>query len=120
MVTPLFVESHIFYSSIVHHGNGTEETVRWLTPHVLLSYYYYYLIIITIIIIIIIIIVIIMKVRQTFSDNGSGFSQSFSMNYKPWYGEEDQNNVLFVSVHGYGPRERGLEHLMPTAAFYPG
>jgi len=25
-----------------------------------------------------------------------------------------------VSVHGYGPRERGLEDLMPHAAFYPG
>lgn len=40
--------------------------------------------------------------------------------YKPWHGEADPQNVLFVSVHGYGPRERGLEHLMPQAAFYPG
>jgi hypothetical protein len=23
-------------------------------------------------------------------------------------------------VHGYGPREKGLEHMMPMAAFYPG
>ena len=29
-------------------------------------------------------------------------------------------NVLFVSVHGYGPREEGMEHLMPGCAFYPG
>ena len=29
-------------------------------------------------------------------------------------------NVLFVSVHGYGPREEGMEHLMPHCAFYPG
>ena len=29
-------------------------------------------------------------------------------------------NVLFVSVHGYGPREEGMEHLMPGGAFYPG
>ena len=29
-------------------------------------------------------------------------------------------NVLFVSVHGYGPREQGMEHLMPHCAFYPG
>lgn len=41
-------------------------------------------------------------------------------NYKPWYGEQDPSNVMFVSVHGYGPRERGLEHLLPRAAFYPG
>lgn len=40
--------------------------------------------------------------------------------YKPWFDENDTNNVLFVSVHGYGPRERGLEYLMPAAAFYPG
>lgn len=41
-------------------------------------------------------------------------------NYKPWHGEQDASNVMFVSVHGYGPRERGLEHLLPRAAFYPG
>ncbi len=41
-------------------------------------------------------------------------------NYKPWYSEQDASNVMFVSVHGYGPRERGLEHLFPRAAFYPG
>lgn len=40
--------------------------------------------------------------------------------YKPWYSERDPSNVLFVSVHGYGPRERGLEHMLPMAAFYPG
>lgn len=40
--------------------------------------------------------------------------------YKPWFGEQDPGNVLFVSVHGYGPRERGLEHMLPMAAFYPG
>lgn len=40
--------------------------------------------------------------------------------YKPWHSEQDSNNVMFVSVHGYGPRERGLEHMLPMAAFYPG
>ena len=40
--------------------------------------------------------------------------------YKPWHGADDPRNVLFVSVHGYGPRERGLEKYMPQAAFYPG
>jgi hypothetical protein len=40
--------------------------------------------------------------------------------YKPWYGYDDAENVLFVSVHGYGPRARELEYAMPAAAFYPG
>lgn len=40
--------------------------------------------------------------------------------YKPWFDQEDSSNVLFVSVHGFGARERGLEFLMPKSAFYPG
>jgi hypothetical protein len=40
--------------------------------------------------------------------------------YKPWFSENDPENVLFVSVHGYGPRSRGLEALFPMASFYPG
>jgi hypothetical protein len=40
--------------------------------------------------------------------------------YKPWFGANDCDNVLFVSVHGYGPRARGLEYLFPASAFYPG
>jgi hypothetical protein len=40
--------------------------------------------------------------------------------FKPWFGFDDHKNVFFVSVHGYGPRESGLEHLMPHVAFYPG
>ncbi len=48
------------------------------------------------------------------------FGQVQAPRYKPWFGEDDPGNVLFVSVHGYGPRERGLEHMLPMAAFYPG
>ena len=48
------------------------------------------------------------------------FGVFYSTKYKPWFSENDSENVLFVSVHGYGPRERGLESLMPQAAFYPG
>jgi hypothetical protein len=43
-----------------------------------------------------------------------------TVTYKPWHSERDPSNVMFVSVHGYGPRERGLEHMLPMAAFYPG
>ncbi len=35
--------------------------------------------------------------------------------YKPWLNERDAEEVLFVSVHGYGGR-----NLMGQGAFYPG
>eukprot|EP00597_Dinobryon_sp_UTEXLB2267_P005378 CAMPEP_0170065406 /NCGR_PEP_ID=MMETSP0019_2-20121128/5506_1 /TAXON_ID=98059 /ORGANISM="Dinobryon sp., Strain UTEXLB2267" /LENGTH=560 /DNA_ID=CAMNT_0010272269 /DNA_START=242 /DNA_END=1921 /DNA_ORIENTATION=- len=76
----------------VHHGNGTEETVRWLRPS--------------------------LETAPVVSD--LCFGQLSAPFYKPWLGRDDPDNVMFVSVHGYGPRERGLEHLMPLAAFYPG
>jgi acetoin utilization deacetylase AcuC-like enzyme len=76
----------------VHHGNGTEETVRWLQP----------------------------VLEEAELRNDLCFGKLYSAQYKPWLGEDDSSNVLFVSVHGYGPRERGLEHLFPSAAFYPG
>jgi acetoin utilization deacetylase AcuC-like enzyme len=76
----------------VHHGNGTEETIRWLKPGVDMQ-----------------------SVTQAHS-----FGTLMTPRYKPWYDGDDANNVLFVSVHGYGPREQGLEYMMPRAAFYPG
>ena len=76
----------------VHHGNGTEETVRWLVPGV--------------------------DTHETITV--TGFGTSYTPRFKPWHDAWDARNVLFVSVHGYGPREEGLEHLMPAAAFYPG
>lgn len=76
----------------VHHGNGTEETVRWLSP----------------------------SLETTKMVTPYGFGEVQTPRYKPWYDKEDASNVLFVSVHGYGPRERRLAHLMPQAAFYPG
>jgi acetoin utilization deacetylase AcuC-like enzyme len=76
----------------VHHGNGTEETIRWLTPG-----------------------------NDELEILNSNFFGSLQQpRYKPWLDENDHNNVLFVSVHGYGPREKGLEEMMPQAAFYPG
>lgn len=77
----------------VHHGNGTEETIRWLKPTV-------------------------KRVSQDLG--GFGFGEACFPQYKPWHDEHDTENVLFVSVHGYGPQERGLEHLFPRGAFYPG
>jgi acetoin utilization deacetylase AcuC-like enzyme/ankyrin repeat protein len=76
----------------VHHGNGTEETIRWLKP----------------------------GVDDVGLQDLSCFGSLAMPRYKPWFDSDDTDNVLFVSVHGYGPRERGLEHLMPQAAFYPG
>lgn len=52
--------------------------------------------------------------------NEVSFGTIQSPRYKPWFDFNDSNNVFFVSVHGYGPRELGLEHLMPRVAFYPG
>lgn len=50
----------------------------------------------------------------------TSFNSHTTFLHQPWFSERDAENVLFVSVHGYGPRERGLEDLMPHAAFYPG
>jgi hypothetical protein len=51
---------------------------------------------------------------------GDCFGSMQMPRYKPWLDGRDSDNVLFVSVHGFGPREKGMEHLMPQAAFYPG
>jgi hypothetical protein len=80
--------------SDVHHGNGTEETVRWLRPSV--------------------------ETTPISGSTGEVMGLMQSLAYKPWHSERDAANVMFVSVHGYGPRERGLEHMLPMAAFYPG
>ena len=148
----------------MHHGNGTEETIRWLSPG--------------------------LETSEVVTP--MGFGTLSAPRYKPWYGENDAGecdvlcihvymytktycgirssflptclchcckfinvvlalqvssglfnyltlkhihtplsltpttphihteNVLFVSVHGYGPREEGMDHLMPACAFYPG
>lgn len=52
--------------------------------------------------------------------HGFVFGQLFAPRFKPWHDFQDSQNVLFVSVHGYGPRDRELEEMMPQAAFYPG
>jgi acetoin utilization deacetylase AcuC-like enzyme len=77
----------------VHHGNGTEQTVKNLRPNV---------------------------EKISINDPLGLFGSLCLPQYKPWRDEHDAENVLFVSVHGYGPPQRGLEHAFPAAAFYPG
>lgn len=89
---PLSIILHL--CTDVHHGNGTEETVRWLKPSV--------------------------EATPIKGAGGEVLGLMQSLSYKPWHSERDASNVMFVSVHGYGPRERGLEHMLPMAAFYPG
>mmetsp|Transcript_19939 Transcript_19939/g.32526 ORF Transcript_19939/g.32526 Transcript_19939/m.32526 type:complete len:574 (+) Transcript_19939:207-1928(+) len=64
----------------VHHGNGTEEIVRQLTPVVEHA-----------------------MIRTPFAVGGLHAST-----YKPWLDENDINEVFFASTHGYGPRDRQL------------
>ncbi len=64
----------------VHHGNGTEEIVRQLTPNVEHA-----------------------DIRTPFAVGGLQAST-----YKPWLDENDMNDVFFASTHGYGPRDRQL------------
>ena len=82
----------IFFFLDVHHGNGTEEIVRLLAP----------------------------RVEKCAIQCDIAFGSLMTHTYKPWFSENDPENVLFVSVHGYGPRSRGLEALFPMASFYPG
>ena len=61
----------------VHHGNGTEETVRWLRPGT--------------------------DVTPILCDHS--FGKVEVPRFKPWFSDNDTDNVLFVSVHGYGPKD---------------
>jgi len=60
----------------VHHGNGTEEIIRQLSPNVEKT-----------------------NIRMSFA---SGTFET--PKYKPWLDETDIDNVFFASAHGYGPR----------------
>ena len=64
----------------VHHGNGTEEIVRQLTPNVEHA-----------------------MIRTPFAVGGL-----HAPTFKPWLDENDVNEVFFASTHGYGPRDRQL------------
>ncbi|KAL7436727.1 hypothetical protein ACHAXM_008680 [Skeletonema potamos] len=76
----------------VHHGNGTEEIVRQLTPNIEHA-----------------------VVRTPFAVGAFHTSS-----YKPWLDENDINDVFFASTHGYGPRDRQLHPGMVQGGwFYP-
>ena len=57
----------------VHHGNGTEEIIRNLTPH------------------------------QSFLPLPSSWAPVSKCSYKPWLNETDHENVLFSSINLYSP-----------------
>jgi acetoin utilization deacetylase AcuC-like enzyme/ankyrin repeat protein len=74
----------------VHHGNGTEEIVRQLTP----------------------------STRTCTFETPYGTGSQVVHAYKPWRDDRDSENVFFCSVHGYGHKEEdGVQH---EAWFYPG
>jgi acetoin utilization deacetylase AcuC-like enzyme len=76
----------------VHHGNGTEEIIRQLTPNIEHAI-----------------------IRTPFAMGGLQTSS-----YKPWLDENDVNEVLFASTHGYGPRDRTIPlGAMQGGWFYP-
>ncbi|KAL3827158.1 hypothetical protein ACHAXA_006713 [Cyclostephanos tholiformis] len=76
----------------VHHGNGTEEIVRQLTPNVEHAI-----------------------IRTPFAVGGVQTST-----YKPWLNENDVNDVFFASTHGYGPRDNTVPHgAIQGGWFYP-
>ena len=76
----------------VHHGNGTEEIIRQLTPNIEHAI-----------------------IRTPFAMGGLQTSS-----YKPWLDENDVNEVLFASTHGYGPRDKTIPlGAMQGGWFYP-
>ena len=76
----------------VHHGNGTEEIVRQLTPNTEHA-----------------------VVRTPFAVGAFHTSS-----YKPWLDENDINDVFFASTHGYGPRDRQpIPGMVQGGWFYP-
>ena len=75
----------------VHHGNGTEEIIRQLTPVIEHA-----------------------MIRTPFAVGGL-----HSPTYKPWLDENDINEVFFASTHGYGPRDTELLPGIKGGWFYP-
>mmetsp|Transcript_27116 Transcript_27116/g.54231 ORF Transcript_27116/g.54231 Transcript_27116/m.54231 type:complete len:892 (+) Transcript_27116:385-3060(+) len=75
----------------VHHGNGTEEIIRNLTP----------------------------QVETATIETPFASGKIATTRYRPWLDETDVDNVFFASVHGYGPRELRPDHLPQVGWFYP-
>ncbi|CAN0326897.1 unnamed protein product, partial [Discosporangium mesarthrocarpum] len=73
-------------------GNGTEEIVRSLIPS---------------------------HEMHKFETEAFDTGILNQIRYLPWLNEEDPSKVLFVSVHGYGKKDRELLDV-PGGWFYPG
>mmetsp|Transcript_44245 Transcript_44245/g.53142 ORF Transcript_44245/g.53142 Transcript_44245/m.53142 type:complete len:506 (+) Transcript_44245:849-2366(+) len=73
----------------VHHGNGTEEIVKYLIPNVESS-----------------------TIRTPFAEGTLRAPK-----YKPWLDENDVKDVFFASTHGYGPRS--AQAMQGSGWFYP-
>nr|CCA19742.1 histone deacetylase putative [Albugo laibachii Nc14] len=65
----------------VHHGNGTEEIVRHLTP----------------------------RKKSVPFETAYGEGVHFVHQYKPWRNTDDADHVFFCSVHGYGVKMEDRE-----------
>ena len=78
----------------VHHGNGTEEIVRYLTP----------------------------RVSSIPFSTAYGSGTCNVNQYKPWLDENDAEEVFFASVHGYGRKDPvgEYESSYQQSWFYPG
>ena len=66
----------------VHHGNGTEDIVRNLSPRKISS------------------------ITRT----PAGVMNVVQDVYAPWRDEADATNVQFISIHGWGPRDDTEHH----------
>lgn len=75
----------------VHHGNGTEAAVRNLRPHT----------------------------TTTEVPLPMGSLSFNTASYKPWLDSSDGENVMFISVHGFGKKEPGTEDDPREPWFYP-
>ena len=85
----------------VHHGNGTEECVRNLSPNVVTS-----------------------STGAGIGDMGVCEVRTVSEHCKPWLDEADEDNVFFASIHGWGARMPGvnadvLKSSHSISRFYP-
>uniref|UniRef100_A0A7S1B8M9 Histone deacetylase domain-containing protein n=2 Tax=Corethron hystrix TaxID=216773 RepID=A0A7S1B8M9_9STRA len=75
----------------VHHGNGTEEIIRNLTP----------------------------QVETATIETPFASGKIATTRYRPWLDETDVDDVFFASVHGYGARELRPENVPQCGWFYP-
>ena len=69
----LYTYTPLNYTVDVHHGNGTEETIRWLSPG--------------------------LETSEVVTP--MGFGTLSAPRYKPWYGENDAGECDILCIHEY-------------------